>query len=72
MAVTSPELQNKVVEWRSKAAAGTITLDEMREAILMLRAGRLSAVQSSEAKKRTAAKKAVKSADDMLKELEGL
>jgi hypothetical protein len=62
--------QIKIAEWRAKAAAGTITIEEMREAILMLREGRLSAVQSSEAKRRTTARKQVKSAEELLKELE--
>ena len=58
--------QAKIAEWRAKAAAGTITIEEMREAILMLRENRMSAVS----KQRTAARKQVKSAEELLKELE--
>ena len=38
----SLEIQQKVAEWREKARAGTLTLDEMKSAISYLRAERLA------------------------------
>lgn len=67
--VISPELQAKLAIWKQKAISDTLTIEEMREAITLLRGDRRSA---SEATKRTKAKKAVKSADELLGELEGL
>ena len=67
------ELQSKIAAWRLKAAEGTLTLDEMKEAIVHLRAGRLSAaVAASTAKKvsATGAKKTIISnSDDLLDEI---
>ena len=67
------ELQSKIAAWRLKAADGTLTLDEMKEAIVHLRAGRLSAaVAASTAKKvsATGAKKTIISnSDDLLDEI---
>lgn len=67
----NPELQSKVMNWRIKAAAGNLTVDEMKEAIIALRAGRVSAAETSakSASKRAAAKKVVVSGDDLLGEL---
>ena len=68
----NPELQAKIANWRLKAAAGTLTLEEEREVIRDLRAGRLAAAESASksAAKRTTARKAVVSGDDLLEELE--
>ena len=65
----SPELQSKIAIWRQKAVEGTLTVPEMKEAILALRAGRVSAAHASEGAKRKAAKTAIPSADDLLSEL---
>ena len=43
----SPELQSRVQVWRQKANAGTLSIDEMREAIAALRGGRLAAANTS-------------------------
>lgn len=71
----SPEAQAKVQLWRQKAREGTLTQDEMREAIATLRQDRIAAAvvsATSRAKKSaTAAKKAVNS-DDLLSELDGM
>jgi len=64
MSIISPELQNKLSIWRSKAAAGTITLEEMREAIVALRAGRKGAAAEPKGTKRSS-----RSADDLLGDL---
>ena len=50
-------LQLKVEEWRAKARAGTLTLEETREAIKVLRAGRaLTATATGGTKTKAAAK----------------
>jgi len=64
------ELQSKIASWRLRAAEGTLTLDEMREAVTYLRAGRVSAASAAQAAKRSASKRsAPPPADDMLGEL---
>lgn len=63
----SPDLQSKIALWRQKAAEGTMTPEDYREAIAALRAGRLAAAHSSAAKK---AKKPAISGDDLLEELD--
>lgn len=64
------ELNAHVANWRQKALAGTITQDEMREAIKMLRAGRVSASHASAKSRGTRAAKAPVDVDDLLKELD--
>lgn len=69
------DLQLKVAEWRAKARAGTLTLEETREAIKVLRAGRslIAAASGGSKTNKTAKAKAAKpSGDDLLSELEGL
>lgn len=66
------ELQSKIANWRLRAAEKTLTLEEMKEAIIYLRAGRVNAASSVAATKRKKAIAAVPSADDMLSDLEGL
>lgn len=64
--------QEKVRVWREKAVAGSLTLDDCREAYNLLRQGRLAA-QEAAAKSKASGKKASKAppraADDMLKDL---
>ena len=62
----SLEIQQKVAEWREKARAGTLTLDEMKSAISYLRAERL-AMPPAKAKA-----KAVINTDDLFNELSNL
>jgi len=62
------ELQNQISIWRRKAADGTLTEDEMRQAILALRAGRVGAATAA-AKSKANAKKVVPDADTLLQEL---
>jgi hypothetical protein len=67
------DLQMKVEEWRRKAREGTLTLEETREAIKVLRAGRsLIAAATGGSKTNAKAKAAKPSGDDLLSELEGL
>ena len=48
----SAEVQNRIAQLRAKVLDNTLTLDDMKEAIKLLRAGRVAA-QSSAAKSRT-------------------
>lgn len=68
----TPELQSKITVWRQKALDGSITIEEMKEAIIALRQGRIGAAIASDASRRKKAKAEVPSADDLLGELEGL
>lgn len=66
-------LQMKVAEWRAKARAGTLSLEETKEAIKVLRQGRSLIAQATGGSKTNANAKAAKpSGDDLLSELEGL
>lgn len=68
----SPELQSQIAGWRQGAADGTMTLDEMREAVKLLREGRLSSSYSADAAKRKKAIAAIPKADDLLSEMEDM
>lgn len=65
----SPEQQTRISQLRSKAIDGTITMEEMKEVIRTLREGRLATAQAASTSR---AKKATKSADQMLAELGAL
>jgi hypothetical protein len=65
----TPELQSKVLLWRQKAADGTLSIEEMKEAVLALREGRVSASAASDKSRAKKAAKAIPSADDLLNEL---
>ena len=64
----SPELQAKISLWRQKSADGTITDEELTEAITLLRGERKTATENA-AKRRKTAIKETKTADDLLNEL---
>jgi len=75
MSAQSPELQMKIQEWRAKAREGTLTQDEMREAIAALRKDRGSVTQATAGSRTTATRKAAAKkpdGDDLLSQLEGL
>lgn len=65
----SPELQSKLSIWRQKAADGTLSMDELKEAVAFLRSDRKAAAVSSPAKKTAKAKAAIPDADTLMKEL---
>lgn len=67
----SLELQSKIAAWRLKAADGTLTLEEMKEGIALLRGGRCAAAEAAQANasKRKRAIAEIPSAEDMLSEL---
>jgi hypothetical protein len=69
--IPTPEMQTKVAEWRAKAAAGTLSLEETREAIKLLRESRTAALTASAAGAKKS-KGPPRSADDLLGELGGL
>lgn len=71
MDLDSIPLTAKIDLWRQKAIAGTLSIDECREAIMTLRNGRITASATSKAGKPRATKATVNS-DDLLKDLEGL
>ena len=68
----SPKLQSKITTWRLRAAEGTLELSEMKEAVALLRQGRLTAANASAASKRKKAIAEIPHADDMLSELDKL
>ena len=71
----TPDISAKVQLWRQKAREGTLTQDEMREAIEILRQGRTGAAATSAAsrtRKATAKAKSNVNSDDLLSELDGL
>lgn len=68
----SPDVQARIVILRQKAIDGTLTQEEMREGIILMRGDRKAAaasVASSGAKRTAKAKAEIKSADEMLDEL---
>lgn len=72
----SEVILSNIQVWRAKAADGTITLEEMRDAIAAIRKERVNASEkSATAKTRTATaakKKAPINGESLLDELEGL
>ena len=71
---TSPvplELQSKIASWRLKAAEGTLTIEEMKEGIIYLRAGRVTAATAAKSSSRKK-KSVAPPAEDMLADLDGL
>ena len=68
----SEVIAEKIQLWRQKAADGTITLDEMREAIAAIRKERVNAQERSTVSKTRKAKKEANAnvnSDDLLGEL---
>lgn len=64
--MTIPDLSGRVAVWRAKAADGTLTDEEMKEAVLLLRGGRASAKASSPAAIGKRAATVILDADDLL------
>lgn len=68
------ELQMKIAQWRQKAQIpagepGSLTREEMKEAIVALRAGRVAAANASATAKRKRAIAEIPAAADMLNDL---
>lgn len=68
----TPELQSKIALWRMKTADGTITQEELKEAIKHLRQGRLAAASAAARSPKAKARVAAPSAESLLDELDGL
>jgi len=66
------ESQARITQLRAKSSDGSITLEEMREAVRLIRGDRVSAQTASDSSKRSRAKAEIKSADEMLDELTGI
>lgn len=64
------ELQ-QLKEWREKANNGTITQEELKEAIAFLRAGRVSACFATKAVKAKVNKQPLPNFDELLELLKG-
>lgn len=67
----SPELQTKFDIWRRKAADNTITIEELREAIIALRGSRRSAAEAPTKSRSSSSRSPARSADDLLGDLMG-
>ena len=65
----TPDMNAKIQLWRQKAREGTLTQDEMKEAITALRKDRLTI---GAAKGKSSAKKAPINSNDLLAELDSL
>ena len=76
MSAISAETQTRIAQLRAKSQDGTLTLEDMREAVSMLRDNRLSAGQAAAksigAAKAKKPKAAARTEDSLLNELEGL
>lgn len=68
----SPETQAKFAIWRAKAAEGTLTIEEQKEAIAAIRGDRRAAAVTKESATRKRAKAIIPNADDLLDELNSL
>lgn len=74
-AAQSPEIQLKIQEWRAKAREGSLTQDEMREAIAVLRKDRGAIPSATAGSKTTRERKAAAAkpdSDALLGELDNL
>lgn len=76
--ITDPTLLNRLAEWRRKCTDGTITLEEMRESMRVLRANRMNAAEAAAKSKSGGGKRSAKAkaapvnAGDLLDQLKGL
>jgi Tfp pilus assembly protein PilW len=70
-AAMTPELQAKLANWRARAAGqgDPLTLEDMREALRLLRQDRRSAAAASDTSKAKKAKQVIPDADDLLDQL---
>lgn len=68
----SQDLQIRLQEWRKKALDGTITNEELKEAISLMRQERVFAGERSAKKRAAKAKPEAIDSDAMLNELGGL
>ena len=67
----TPELASQIALWRARAAANTLTPEEMRQIVIQLREGRVAAAATSATAKKAKAKAEIPNGDDLFKELMG-
>lgn len=72
MPLPSPEVQSRIAVLRAKALDGSLSIDDMKEAINLMRADRTGAAVASANSKAKAAKTAVPNVSDLLDEIGGL
>ena len=68
----TPEMQAKIAAWQQAAIDGTLTVEAMQEAIKVLREDRLGSAIASDRARSKKAKAVVPSAEELLREMEGL
>ena len=71
MLIKDPTIASKIAAWREAEKNGTLTIEQMREIVLVARQGRTQAAEASRASAKSA-KKPVQSAEDMLNEIDAL
>lgn len=69
---TDPSFHQKLADYRRKAADNTITLEEMREAVKLMRQGRVAAAAASTTAARKKAAAPVVDSNSLLDELSSL
>lgn len=65
----SPEILNRIAQFRAKSLDKTITIEELREAIIMMRQDRVTAQNVASTTRASKAKKPTQSVADMEAEL---
>lgn len=70
--MASPELNAKISVWRQSALDGTLSPEDLRQALDALRGERRGAAVASDKSRKAKAVREIPSADDLLNELEGL
>ena len=63
------DMMTKIAVWRQKAIEGTLSIEEMKEAIQALRGDRRGAAIASDKARKAKAGTAIPTADDLLAEL---
>lgn len=67
--MTTLDTMTKIAIWRQKAVDGTLTVEEMKEAIQIMRGDRRGAAIASDKARKAKAGVAIPTADDLLAEL---
>lgn len=65
----SAEVLNQIAQYRAKSNDGTITIEEMRQAVLLMRENRITAQSEASTKRASGKKKVSSSVADMEAEL---
>jgi len=70
--IPNSAVQTKIAQIRLKISDGTVTETELKEAVALMREGRVASAISSETAKRKTAIKEIPKAQDLLDELNGI